>query len=93
MNKIKELISELKHILEWSQPISRYNEILGIVNSIEIELEPKVKETVVETPKVESPKSETIIKTPKVEAPKVDEIVVETPKVEDSKQKSQGRKK
>ena len=50
MSKIKELISELKHILEWSQPISRYNEILGIVNAIEIELEPKVVK-VVEDPR------------------------------------------
>ena len=88
MSKIKELISELKHMLEWSQPISRYNEILGIVNAIEIELEPKVVK-VVETKKVETPKIEEKV----VETPKVDEIVVETPKVEDSKPKPQGRKK
>lgn len=77
-NKIKQLIAYLKHQLEWSQPISRYTEIVGIVNAIEGELEEK------EAIKVEAPK---------VESPKVEEKVVEAPKVEESKPKQTGRRK
>jgi len=82
-NKIKQLIADLKHQLEWSQPISRYTEIVGIVNAIEGELEEK------EAIKVEAPKVEEKV----VEAPKVEEKVVEAPKVEESKPKPTGRRK
>ena len=82
-NKIKQLIADLKHQLEWSQPISRYTEIVGIVNAIEGELEEK------EAIKVEAPKVEKEV----VETPKVEKEVVETPKVETPKTKSTGRRK
>ena len=77
MEKLLEIISQLRHVTEWSQPNIKFVEIMALINELEEEIRnPKQPETIeVVEPTIETP--------PTVEATIVDEPVVEAPKVEE----------
>ena len=58
MRNIKEIISDLRSTLEWSQPNIKYNDFLHLINELELtqstlnEVEESVK--IEETPKLET---------------------------------------
>ena len=77
MEKLLEIIEQLRQVTEWSQPNIKYVETIALINELEEEIknpkQPEIAEAV--EPTVETP--------PVIEATTVDEPVVEAPKVEE----------
>jgi hypothetical protein len=75
MEKLLEIISQLRHVTEWSQPNIKFVEIMALINELEEEIknpkEIEVVDVIVEEEVVEEP----IIETPKIEETVVTEEV------------------
>ena len=85
MRTTQEILADLRHTTEWSQPNIKYNEFITLINELEEVLSPKTtSEKAVKGEKVEPTKTEV------VEEVKV-ETVAET--VEPTKTKSTSTKK
>jgi hypothetical protein len=71
MRTTQEILADLRHTTEWSQPNIKYNEFITLINELEEVLSPKttsekaVKEETVEPTKtlVEEVKVETVVET------------------------------
>jgi hypothetical protein len=64
MRNLNEIVADLKHNIEWSQPNMRYNNLMELVTELEQALTPKVTtqpETLVEEAIVEEILPETIV--------------------------------
>jgi|694.fasta_scaffold10563_2 hypothetical protein len=69
MKTPNQIVKELKHVVEWSQPNIRYNEIMSLIKQLEISLNPPTNKP---TPIIEKP----VVKAPVVETP-VEELTIE----------------
>lgn len=68
MKTPNQIVKELKHVVEWSQPNIRYNEIMSLIKQLESSLNPTQKP-------IPTPVVETIV----VKEPVVEEVIVEEP--------------
>ena len=80
MQRLLEIVEQLRHVTEWSQPNIKYVETMALINELEeeirnpkeIEIVDVVVEPTIETPIIDEP----IIEAPIIETLKVEEVEV-----------------
>ena len=101
MRSTNEIIADLKHNIEWSQPNMRYNNLMELVKELEQALNPIKEVTIPETPVVKETETvsiseEPLVETVTTESVKTDEVETptseETPTTEETVTPKKGRK-